>query len=221
METGQESAPTTPGQRSPEPATPAGTEPVRPAPSGGFSMRPAMLVVGLAALIVGAFIAIGLATNGTAVQTNTSKGLRAIPGSPLHAVRAAPVLSVITQSGEPPPNILNSVSIPEGALRVSHQDNSAAAGQYDAQIRLVSDASQGALRSFYLDDMKAQGWKITDQGSADHDPGALEVLGQKAGSDGYYWEMGAVISATTFGADAPPSGHTDFTVRLFQIPDPD
>jgi hypothetical protein len=30
-----------------------------------------------------------------------------------------------------------------------------------------------------------------------------------------------VISATTFGPHAPPRGSTKFTVRLFQVPDPD
>ena len=116
-------------------------------------------------------------------------------------------------------NILNSVSIPAGAIRVSHQNNSAAAGQYDEQIGLVSDASQGALRTFYLRRHEGAGLADLRAGPADHDPGALEVLGKKAGSDGFYWEMGAVVSATTFGADAPPAGTTHFTVRLFQVPD--
>jgi hypothetical protein len=85
----------------------------------------------------------------------------------------------------------------------------------------VSDASQGAIRTFYLNDMKAQGWQIQGTGPARNDPGAFEVLGRKAGSDGFFWQMGAVVSATTFGADAPPAGQTAFTVRLFQVPDPD
>jgi hypothetical protein len=196
-------------------------EPVRPAPSGGFSMRPAMLVVGLAALIVIAFIAIGFATNGKPVKTDTSKSIRVIAGTPLRAVRAAPALAVITQSGEPPSNILNAVSLPQGSTRVSHQNNGGGANQFDAQIGLLNNDSQAAIRTFYLSDMKAQGWKILDIGPADHDPGAFEVVGQKAGSDGFFWNMGAVVSATTFGADAPPAGHTHFTVRLFQVPDPD
>ena len=199
----------------------AGPPPARPAPYAGFSMRPAMIVVGLAALILVGCVAIGLATNGAPTQTNTSRSIQVISGTSLRAVRAAPALKVITQSGEPPPNILNAVSLPEGSTRVSHQNNSAAADQYDAQIGLVSDASQGAIRTFYLSDMKAQGWQIFEIGPARNDPGALEVLGKKAGSDGFFWEMGAVVSATTFGANAPPAGQTAFTVRLFQVPDPD
>ena len=52
-----------------------------------------------------------------------------------------------------------------------------------------------------------------------HDPGALEVLGKIAGSDGYYWEMGAKVSSTTFGAGAPPGGWTHFSITIFQIED--
>ena len=69
--------------------------------------------------------------------------------------------------------------------------------------------------------MKPQGWQISDQGAARNDPGALEVLGKLAGSDGYYWEMGATVNATTFPAGGPPVGPRHFTVRLFQVPDPE
>ena len=58
--------------------------------------------------------------------------------------------------------------------------------------------SQAALIAFYAADMKSQGWQISDRGPARNDPGALEVLGKLAGSDGYYWQMGATVDATTF-----------------------
>ena len=64
--------------------------------------------------------------------------------------------------------------------------------------------------------MKHQGWQVFDKGPAANDPGALEVLGKLAGSDGYYWEMGATIPPTTFPSGGPARGVTDFTVRLFQ-----
>ena len=48
------------------------------------------------------------------------------------------------------------------------------------------------------------------------DPGSLEVLGKLAGTDGYYWEMGAVIAPTVFRPGGPPRGQTDFIIRLLQ-----
>jgi hypothetical protein len=195
--------------------------PVRPPVGPGFSMKPAMIVLGLAVLILGVFIVAGILTSSPVQTTKTDKAPSAVPGSSVRALPAAPDLSVITASGQPPSNILNAVSIPTGAVRISHQNNSAASDQYDAQIGLRSDDSQGALQAFYARDMKRQGWQIFEQGPADHDPGGTEVLGKLAGSDGFYWEMGAVISRTTFGPHDPPAGLTDFTIRLFQVPDPD
>jgi len=195
--------------------------PILAPPGSGFSMRPAAIVLGLAVVILAVFITIGFLTS-TAVQpADSSTRARTVAGTSLRAVPADRVLSVIVTAGEPPSNILNSVAIPEGAVRVSHQNNSAAADQFDEQIGLHSADSQGALNSFYLADMKAQGWQIFATGPADHDPGAIEVLGKKAGSDGFYWEMGAVISTTTFGPHSSATGSTAFTLRLFQVPDPD
>ena len=61
-----------------------------------------------------------------------------------------------------------------------------------------------------------QGWQVFDKGPAANNPGALEVLGKLAGTDGYYWEIGATIQPTKFGNGAPAAGETDFTIRLLQ-----
>jgi hypothetical protein len=201
-------------------AAPSGPFPPLP-PSKGFSMRLAMIVPGLGVLILGVFIGAEFLTANPVqpVSTNTKNSI--VSGSDLRAAAADVALKPITITGEPPGNIINAVSIPKGAVEVSHVNNGAGAGQDDAQIELRADATQGALNTFYKSIMKKQGWQLFDQGAAANDPGAIEVLGKQAGADGFYWEMGAVISATTFGSNAPATGSTDFTIRLFQIPDPD
>jgi hypothetical protein len=184
-------------------------------------MRPAMIVVGLAALILVLFITIGIVSSQSPAAVKHSKSAVAVPGVSLRAVQAATLLSPIASGGEPPNNILNAVDLPAGSVRVSHQNNTAGAGQYDAQVTFSSPNSQAALIAFYAADMKSQGWQVVDQGAARNDPGALEVLGKLAGTDGYYWELGATVNATTFPAGGPPRGTTHFTVRLFQVPDPE
>jgi hypothetical protein len=145
-----------------------------------------------------------------------------VPGSSLRAQAAAGALSVIAQPGSPPANILNAVVLPAGSARVGHQDNGGS-GQYDRQVTFRSDASQAALLTFFTGAMRQNGWQIFDRGPAAHAPrtpaGTTEVLGKLAGSDGYYWEMGAVVQPTAFGQGAPATGTTDFTVRLFQVSD--
>jgi hypothetical protein len=182
-------------------------------------MRPAMLVLVLGALILILFIALGAVTNHKVQTTNTSKATSSVAGTTLLRVPAASDLAAIIASGEPPSDIVNAVSVPAGARRISHHSNSGSSGQFDAQIGLITNSSQLAVENFYRVVMRSQGWQVFETGPASHNPGAIEVLGKKAGSDGYYWEMGAVVSSTTFGPNAPPRGDTKFAVRLYQVPD--
>jgi hypothetical protein len=197
-------------------AEPAGSEPLRPPTPGGFSIRPAMIVLGLAVLIVAAFVTLAMLSSPTPAPVKTAGIPSAVPGSTLRAEPAANALGPIVVSGEPPSNILNAVRVPVGSVRISHQNNAAGAGQFDAQVTLRSTDSQGALLAFFAATMHQEGWQVFDRGPAANNPGALEVLGKLAGTDGYYWEMGATIPPTTFGHGAPPTGETDFTVRLLQ-----
>jgi hypothetical protein len=184
-------------------------------------MRPAMIVVGLAALILILFVTIGIVSSQSPAAIKHTNNPVGVPGVTLRAVPAAGLLAPITSAGEPPNNILNAVAVPVGSARTTHQNNSAGAGQYDAQVNFRSGESQAALVSFFAADMKLQGWQISDQGPARNEPNALEVLGKLAGSDGYYWELGATVNATTFTNGGPARGTTTFTVRLFQVPDPE
>ena len=179
-------------------------------------MRPAMIVLGLAVLIVGAFVALAILSSRSPARVRAGGVPSAVPGSPLQAEPAAGALRPIVGSGIPPSNIINAVTVPVGSVRISHENNAASAGQFDAQVTLRSDDSQGALLAFFASSMHQQGWQVFDRGPAANKPGTLEVLGKLAGTDGYYWEMGATISPTTFGPGAPPAGETDFTVRLLQ-----
>jgi hypothetical protein len=197
-------------------AEPAEAEPLRPPTPGGFSIRPAMVVLGLAVLIVGAFVTLGILSSRSPAPVKTSGAPSAVPGSTLRAEPAADALRPIVGSGGPPSNIVNAVSVPVGSVRISHENNAAGAGQFDAQVTMRSGDSQGALLAFFAATMHQEGWQVFDKGAAANNPGALEVLGKLAGTDGYYWEMGATIPPTKFGRGAPPSGETDFTVRLLQ-----
>ncbi len=180
-----------------------------------------MIVPGIGVLILALFIGAGFLTSNQVQPTVVSTRSFSVPGTTLRAQPAVRALKVITVDGQPPDNIVNATSIPVGATRVSFQNNSASAQAYDAQIALTIDSSQGAVENFYSKDLKVQGWQIFETGPADNDPGAIEVLAKQAGSDGFYWEIGAVVSATTFGPGAPAKGSTSFTLRLFQQPDPD
>src|SRR5258708_4088630 len=134
--------------------------PLRPPTPGGISMRPAMIVVGLAGLILVVFVAIAIITSQAPAPVRNGAASSVVPGSALSARAAAATLAPIVRPGEPPTNIVNAVSIPSGSVRVAHQNNSVPTGQYDSQVTLRSDDSQSALLAFYAADMRLQGWQV-------------------------------------------------------------
>ena len=205
------------------PGEPTPPEPLRPPTPGGISMRPAMIVLGLAVLILVVFVAIGILSSQSPAPVNAelgpTAGARASPCGPCPAADLlSPIVAVGRATDEHP-----STPFPSRWARCGSRTGTTArqAGQFDSQVAFRSDDSQGALLAFFAADMKLQGWQVFDRGPAANDPGALEVLGKLAGSDGYYWEMGAVIPPTTFSAGGPAHGQTDFTIRLFQVSDAD
>jgi len=196
-------------------------EPLRPPTPGGISMRPAMVVLGLAACILAVFVTIGILSSQSPTPVRNGGRPSSVPGIALQARSAGAALSPIARTGQPPANILNAVFVPVGSVPISHRDLAAQTPQFDSQVVFRSDDSQAALLAFYAADMRLQGWQVFDRGPAANHPGSLEVLGKLAGTDGYYWEMGAVIAPTTFRPGGPPRGQTDFTLRILQVGDSD
>ncbi len=210
-------------RESPPQAGEAG-EPLPP-PRGNTSLRPAFLVVAIAVVLIVVFSVFALATSGddnAGTPPAPSPSAR-VPGTPLKAEAATRALAPIEQPGSPPANIVASVVLPVGATRVSVTDNSGNADQYDQQMTFSVPSSQGAVFAFYRAEMHRDGWRVFSVGLT-RDHRGEQVLGQKAGDDGWYWEMGAVVDPTSFASTSAGRGTgaetTRFTVRLFQVPDP-
>ena len=72
-----------------------GPEPQQPPVPGGISMRPAMIVVGLAALILMLFVTIGIVSSQSPTPVKHSGAAVGVPGVALRAVPAAGLLSPI------------------------------------------------------------------------------------------------------------------------------
>jgi len=191
-------------------------------------MRPAMVVVGLAALIVVLFgVTAALTGNNAPSSSPGSERSTAVPGTGLRAIPAASALTSITQPGLPPANIVDALRVPAGARVVSHANTAAGIGQYDEQVVLSAHASQAALITFYKTSLAHAGWHIDSVGPAPQHAG-LEVLAGKGGTDGWSWEVGAIVAPTTFAAVSPGSTSagggqdvTNLTIRLIQVPDQD
>ena len=180
-------------------------------------MRPAMVVLGLAVIIVGVLVLIGFLTPQAPAPPRQSTVSATVPsGVPSHA-RPAGLLSPIVVAGAPPTNVRDAVILPDGSVRVAYQDNTPGAGT--RRPGPSAPVTQAAALGFFASAMKVQGWQVFDQGPATNHPGAFEVLGKLAGSDGYFWEMGAIVPPTSFSAGGPSRGQTDITIRLVQESD--
>lgn len=203
------------------PDTNGAGRPAPPAPRRRPSMRPAFAVLAVAAVILvgfGLLAALSPPSHGPAPASGPTK----VAGTTLRAVPAAGALAPIEHPGTPPSNILDALSLPEGAVARSHRDLNTSSTQYDQQMTFSVHADEAAVVDFYQARLKATGWSVFDTGAVSGHPGEVEVLAQKGGSDGWYWEVGAVVSPTTFGTGGAGGGQaTTFTLRLFQQSDDD
>ncbi len=188
--------------------------PVRRSPG----LRPALLVLGIAVLLVLGFGLTSLFTSGSGNAPPPSNTPVKVSGTSLLAVPAVKALKPIEEPGTPPSNIVDTLTIPKGATVTSHTDNSTSATGYDQQIAFtLPGADQATVVAFYKAELDSKGWKQINVGPATNEPTTTQVLAQAAGSDGWYWEAGALVSPTVFSTSGSES--TPFTIRLFQVPD--
>jgi hypothetical protein len=203
-------------------ATNGHAPPRAPLPPAGrnTSIKPAMIVLLLAVGILVIFGAMALFSGQQPTTSTAPSAPVPVRGTTLLAVPAVTALKPIEQPGTPPGNIMNALTMPVGAVAHGSTDNSTSAGQYDEEMRFSLAASEDAVVTFFKTELAAKGWKIESVGPATNAPGSVEVLAQKAGDDGWYWEAGAVVSPTTFpNGGASGAESTAFTLRLFQVSD--
>ena len=136
----------------------------------------------------------------------------------LLAQPAAPALRPIRQAGTPPADIVDTLAVPVGATVVGHTPSTGIT-LFDAREHFTVPGAQQSVVAFYRTELAVMKWKVTDVGPAQRPANATEVLAQKAGSDGWYWEVGVVVSPTTFAPGAGTSGTTPFVLRLFEVND--
>ena len=192
----------------------------RPLPPPGVrptSIKYAAIVPLAAVVMLTIFIVINsLGNQGPAKAAAVSPKLEKVSG--LTVSHVVPFAPYVTSSGEPPADILSSVVFPEGISTASVVANQGEATSFDETLTFHSPASAEALYTFFHQQMQGRDWKIFSTG-APVDAKGVEILSQKAGSDGWFWTQGVIVSPTTFNAHDQQS--TKVTVRLFQVSDGD
>ncbi len=198
-------------------------EPPRARRADAPSLRPALVVLACAVVLsVGGF-AVALIGSGQAVPSLVNGLGTPVPGVNLSAVGASQVLRRISSDGTPPSDILGALVVPNGARIVSTTAQDAGIDQYDRSIYLQIDTSSTELVKFYRTELLRGHWSFL--GTYRLPAGGTELLAQRAGSNGYEWEVGVLVTAVnpsispSLAGDGETSPVMGLRLRLFEVPD--
>jgi hypothetical protein len=196
---------------------PFGTDrPAKPLPPTGIQPTKIWLAAVVPILAVGMLvivIVINIATAEPPAASSKIPKLEKVSGLTTSSIN--PFVPLVA-AGEPPTDVLNQIVLPEGASKSASPASPGSATSFDQTLAFTSPASEQAIYSFFDHEMTNRGWKVFSTGKPANAQG-VEVLGQRAGSDGWYWVQGVVVSPTTFSKDGTQSTH--FSVRLYQASD--
>ena len=203
-----------------------GPDPIaaRPPSAPGPSLKPALVVI--ACVLVVSFGGFALALLGGQPSSDgaTYAGFgKPVPGVSLRAIPAAGVIRHIATPGAPPIDVIRSVVVPSGVTVTGTANHDRSAGQFDRAVLMTVNATHQELVSFFKTELKRGRWSLL--GNYPLAQGGTELLAQRAGSDGWEWEIGLLLNATSpsispalaGGDQSAPTG--TIQLRLFQIGD--
>jgi hypothetical protein len=174
---------------------------------------PALIVLGLAVFIVLLGV-IGSALASGSSPTVSLKSVTVANGTVVHLTPATTAMRSIVSAGQPPADVLGNLAVPTGSRVVRTLSIDQNASQFDRTVYFSSDLSSGEVIDAYRALLPRLGWTIAYVGSgASRQAQQNEVLAKHGSGDGYYWEVGVVVSSTT------STGVTPYSVELFEIPD--
>ena len=177
------------------------------------SIRLAAIVPIIAVGTLGFFLAIEIIFGGS-TPTQPKAPLSAFgPTRDLRATYAS-----VDPINAPPKDIQRSVFLPAACVGTKVIPTGGDATRPSLANEFVCSSSTGFLQAFYRAQLHHSGWKVFSQGMTNHDGGGTAYLAQKAGSDGFYWQLGVVVGRTSYSSNGGgvPTQSTKVTIRLFQ-----
>jgi hypothetical protein len=179
-----------------------------------LSLRgPALIVLGIAVFIVVAgTLASALDSGSTPVLT--LRQVTVPDGTVVHLTPATTALRSIVGSGEPPADILGNMAVLAGSPAVRTLNADQGQAQFDRTVFFTTGLAAGQVVDAYRILLPKLGWKVVYVGSGAQRGGQqTEVLAKRGSGDGFYWEVGVVVSPTT------ATGSTPYSIELFELPD--
>jgi hypothetical protein len=174
------------------------------------SILPAASVLALAVLTLVIVLVANSFDNSLVTPTTLPVVLGALPAA--SAAADASLFPKAVLDGVPPANIASALIAPRGTVWLKNVDTGGAGeGDYDLESAFSVAAPRARVLGFFSAELKALGWSLFSTGAAPHGSGD-ELLFQKPGADGWYWDAGVVAQPTA-------AGRTGYTFRIFQASD--
>ena len=187
------------------------------------SLRAAFVVLACAAIVTFGGFAVALVGDGQSAPATVSGLATAVPGVNLAAVGASGVLQRIASGGTPPSDILGALVVPNGARIEGTTTQDANVDQYDRAMKFQITTTTSELVRFYRAELRRARWSML--GTYPLAGAGTEILAQRAGSDGYEWEVGVLVApinpsiSPSLAGDGQTSAVMGLTLRLFEVPD--
>jgi hypothetical protein len=173
------------------------------------SLWPAGAILVLAIVMLGVFLLVDFVTSKGVVPPPTT--VPVIVGGLARDVDPGPALQYCLQSEEVPSNLDGAFVVPvDTVARSGANTPDLGAGEFDCYEPMsTSNANAGAVIKFFDTQLEARGWSLFSTAASNGDP---QSLFQKAGSDGFYWEIGITVTKSS-------STHTNWTFEIYQNSD--
>ena len=163
------------------------------------------MILGSAAVVL-----ISVATVVPALNQPTVKVSGRLPAG-VRLTTAAAAFAPLEARALVPPDVLDSLPLPRSSVVTSRRNIDQGKGVFDRSVTFSTTLPYGTVAKLYPVAFHERGWAVISV-TRPHGHQGVEVLAKKAGSDGFYWEAGAVVPMP-----APTQGRTSFTLRLFQV----
>ncbi len=189
-------------------------------PGAGFQRPsakwPALIVLGIAVLIVIVGL-VGSAISSTGkAPTSTVHQVTLSDGTTMSLTPAATALHSLVADGQPPADIMGNLAVPTGSRVTGTVNSDQSAGQFDRTVDFATSVTGDEIVDAYKALLPKLGWQVLYVGAGVRNAkSGTEVLAKRGSSDGYYWEVGVVVSPAT------AAGTTPFSVEVFELSDDD
>jgi hypothetical protein len=174
---------------------------------------PALVVLGIAVFIV-LVGTIGSALESGNAPTVSIHSVTISDGTVVTLTPAATAMKSVVSGGQPPSDIIGNLAVPSKSPVIRTINTDQGVAQFDRTVYFTSGLSSDQVVSAFSTLLPELGWKVIYEGSGAQRSGrGTEVLAKRGSGDGFYWEVGAVVSPTT------STGSTPFFLELYELPD--